>query len=181
MDLASGANAAPNAAKGMAGADLFKGLVGLFGGIQKSDALSAEEKYTHDQLLLNEDLASERSKQAIAQGEFEQGIQQGRTAQMVGGQKASGAAEGIDVNTGTSKIIQEQTAEIGGKDFATIGNNAWMKSLGYQIEGENEAIKDNSLAFENKKRETMFGAATGLYSNVMRAYSDLDQRDKSNA
>jgi hypothetical protein len=160
----------------LAASDLIAGGGGLLSSISKADAIGQQSMFVQQQLKLNEELASIRSKQALRQGEFETTKMQEQTAQMVGGQRAASAASGVNVNTGTSKEIQKQTAEIGAKDFATIENNAFLKSLGFQIEGENESMKATQvgLASKNEQRDTIFGGGIELFSNTMRAVSDLD-------
>lgn len=172
----------------MAGEGNIAGIGGLLQGgfdiisaLQKSDAVGEQTEFTKNQLALNRELASIRAAGEIQRGEFEKEKMQEQTAQIVGGQRAAQAAQGVKTSTGTAKTVQEQTAEIGAKDYATIANNAWLQSFGFKLQGENEATKSTLATLEGRNAQTSIldQGAIEFYSDTMRAVSDLKSEEKS--
>ena len=141
-------------------------LINAFADISQSDFVS-------QQFLFNENIAKIQSEEAITQGKFEQTISQERTAQLSGQQQAAEGAQGADVHTGTAAVTREQTSTIGGLDYLTIGNNAFLKSLGYKIEGENAKTEawQTKAAGENKAENSLLGGAEEMFQSHIKALS----------
>lgn len=97
-----------------------------------------QANFASKQFEFNADIAKIQSEEAITQGKFEQQISQEKTAALSGQQQAAEAAQGGDIHTGTAEITRQQTGEIGGLDYLTIGNNAMMKAIGFEIQGVND-------------------------------------------
>jgi hypothetical protein len=111
----------------------------------------------------------------------EQQISQEKTAGLSGQQVAAEAAQGIDVHTGTAELTREQTGEIGSEDYLTIGNNAFLKGLGYKIEGVNAGA---SAAMEkeaglNKAGNSLLGGSNDLYQAQIKAIAYDQQTDQA--
>ncbi len=117
----------------------------ITGGIQGVDSIInafsdiSAGNFAAQQFQFNESLSKIQGEEALSQGQFEQQISQQKTAQLSGEQVAAEAAQGADVHGGTATITKEQTGEIGGLDYLTIGNNAMMKAIGFEIQGANDA------------------------------------------
>jgi len=146
------------------GVDVLNSIVNATAEINQSDFISKQFQF-------NEHIAEIQSREAITQGRVEQQISQERTAQLHGEQVAAEAAQGVDVNSGTPAITRQQTAEIGGIDYLTLGNNAAMKALGFKIQGENAATQaglETSAGF-NKAGDTLLGGAEQLFQTQLKA------------
>ena len=148
----------------MGGTEVMNAAVNAFADQSQSDFIS-------QQFTLNENIAKVQSQEAIDQGKVEQTISQQRTGQIGGAQKAAEAASGVDVKTGTPVTMREQTGEIGGLDYVTIGNNAMMKSLGFQIQAQNDntnaALQKN--AGTTKATQQLLGGGEDLFQSQLKA------------
>ena len=137
-----------------------------------ANALSdlAESSFTAQQYRFNQQIAGLQSEEALDQGKEQQQVSQERTAELGGQQKAAQAASGVNVNSGSALITRRQTGEIGGLDFTTIGNNAFLKSLGFKIQGLNDAGQAGmaQLAGTNKAMNDLQAGSQELFQNVMK-------------
>jgi len=149
----------------------------LTGGVQLFDSFAnafadiSQSNFIAQQFQMNEKLAGIQSEEALNQGREEQTVSQERTSQLSGSQKAAEAASGVDVNSGTPEITRQQTGEIGGLDYLTLGNNAFMKSLGYQIQGENMGTQAEleKNAGITKASNALLGGGEELYQTQLKA------------
>jgi hypothetical protein len=143
-----------------------------FSEISQSDFIAQQFKF-------NEQLAGIQSEEAITQGTTEQEISQEKNAQLSCQQVVAEAAQGVDVHTGTAELTRQQTGEIGGKDYLTLGNNAFLKSLGYKIAGLNDESQAGmqQTAGINKAENTLLGGATEMFQSSMKAVA-YDQQAK---
>jgi hypothetical protein len=83
-----------------------------------------------------------------------------RRARLVsGGQRASAAAQGVSVDTGSAADIQEETGFLSGEEIRRIKNNAALESFGFKV-------RDHTFkrAGENARRSAAYGAASTLLS-----------------
>jgi len=149
----------------------------LAGGLEFGNALfnlATEERrkqYIAQQFKFNEDIANLQQQEAIYAGTIKQNIFQERTAQLSSAQKAAEAAQGVDISSFGPAFTRLQTGEIGGIDYLTIANNAYLEGLGYQIKKENYAIssmlEQNEAEYE--KRRTLLGGVESLYQSGIKA------------
>ena len=152
---------------------LAGGVGELAGSFANAFADISQSNFIAQQFQLNEQLAGVQSQEAIDQGKVEQQVSQEKTAALGGQQVAAEAAQGVNVHGGTAEITREQTGEIGGLDYTTIGNNAFLKSLGYKI----DAVNDQSQATmqqeagSNKAANTLLGGGIDFYQSSIKASS----------
>ena len=100
----------------------------------QSQALKAQGQFEQNQLNSNADLARLQSSDATIRGEKDVATKKRQTRQVTGSQRAALAAQGLDVNSDTSSLIQEDTAGLGAEDVTTIRNNAWREAWGYKVQ-----------------------------------------------
>lgn len=160
-------------------------LMGVeIGGQSLINALSDIDagNFASKQFEFNEQLSKIEGEEAITQGQFEQQISQQKTAQLSGQQVAAEAAQGADVHTGTAEITRQQTGEIGGLDYLTIGNNAMMKALGYQIQGLNDqtnAWQEKQSADTKAMNSLLSGAESTLQMGFKAQSYDLAEKESA--
>lgn len=101
------------------------------------------------------------------------GIQQERasknaTNQMLGRQRVSMAAQGIDVSTGNALDIQEQTVQFGIEDAQIIRNNAFLEAMGYEQQAINYKAQANisGMAESNKVSSSLIGAGISYFGGA---------------
>ena len=154
--------------------------ISLAGGVgQLADSFAnafadiSQSDFIAQQFTLNEQLAGVQAKEAINQGKVEQEVSQEKTGQLSGEQIASEAAQGVSVHGGTAEITREQTGEIGGLDYTTIGNNAFLKSLGYKIDAVNNQSSATMQpeAGTNKAANSLLAGGIDFYQSSIKANS----------
>jgi hypothetical protein len=96
------------------------------------------------------DINATRARQI---GETEAFNSQLKTGGLLGKEKATQAASGVDVNSGSAVDVRASTAELGRLDAETILNNADTKALGLRQQAEMDR-----LAGKNAMTEGVLGA-----------------------
>ena len=81
-----------------------------------------------------------------------------QTQQLIGSQRAAGAASGGVVGQDSYGIIEQDTAQLGELDALTISNNAAREAYGYEVERS-----DALTTAKNLKRQ----ASSGMLSSVL--------------
>ncbi|PRZ51227.1 hypothetical protein BX589_12068 [Paraburkholderia fungorum] len=105
------------------------------GAQQQAKATASADQYQAQVAKNNQTIANQYAAQATADGENKVAIKQQQTAQMIGGERAAMAANGVDLNSGSALRIQGDTAKLGDVDALTIRNNAARAAYGYQLQG----------------------------------------------
>lgn len=113
------------------------GITKAVGERRSATAAEREADYQAGVLGINADLAEQAAADAIARGTQKQNQARAGTRQLRGAQRATLAAQGIDVNTGSAADIALDTEQIGELELATIANNAQREALGFKIEAAN--------------------------------------------
>lgn len=107
------------------------------GQIQQNNAASAQASYQAAVARNNKILADRAAQDAIERGRVEELNQRIRTRQLAGRQRASLAANGVDVGYGSAIDMIEDTFKIGETDALTIRANAMREAMGYRAQGMN--------------------------------------------
>ena len=112
-------------------------------------ANSVSLTYSAHMAALNARLAELQAQSALRQGQRQQQQVQLATGQMIGTQRASLAAHGIDLTSATPTAIQAGTEVMSQADQNTIQTNAIRSAWGYRTQAtnqQNEAIMDTAGA-----------------------------------
>lgn len=141
------------------------------------NAYSANEtgKYQEKVAKVNAGISERAAADAISRGAVEADEQRKVTQQVIGAQRTGFAANGIDVNSGTAGLIQNDSAALGELDALTIANNAAREAYGYRVQamdqrqqgklarysGKMEAIGSILGGAEKGAKAMGFGAGTG--------------------
>lgn len=104
-----------------------------------SDLFNAHASYQQGKYLdkvakVNAGMSDQAAADAIARGSIEADEHRKTVQQIVGAQRAGFAAGGIDVNSGTAGLIQDDVAALGELDALTIINNASREAYGYKVQ-----------------------------------------------
>ena len=151
--------------------NLLMGAVGAGNGIANAFADISQGNFIAQQFKFNQQIADIQGQEATLQGQEQQQVSQERTAELSGSQIGAEAAQGVDVHTGTSAITRQQTSEIGALDYLTIGNNAFLKTLGFKIQGVNDSTQAGMAqnAGQFKASQSLLGGAEELFQGTMKA------------
>lgn len=109
-------------------------VVGVVGGMKQGEAAESAAASQSSELRQNSMFANDAAAEAKARGRYDADIQRMRTQQMIGTQRAAGAASGGDVNAGSLAEMQDDTAMLGELDALTIENNAAREAYGYKVQ-----------------------------------------------
>jgi hypothetical protein len=80
---------------------------------------------------------------AEKRGEKEQAAHAARVKGLIGEQRVSLAAQGIDLGTGSAAALTEQSYRLGAEDQMTIRNNAWREAWGLKMQSQQYTAAGN--------------------------------------
>jgi hypothetical protein len=116
-----------------------------YGQMQKGQADAAQASYQSGVARRNQMLAQQNADRATQQGEVDAQNQGLKTRQIMGGQKASLAAQGGDIDSGSPANIIGDTAMAGYSDQEGLRYNAAMKAYAYQVQGAGAGASADNL------------------------------------
>jgi hypothetical protein len=93
----------------------------------------------------NARLAESRARDAIFRGRETETRFRTDIRGLIGAQRASYGAQGVDVSDGSSLEVQMDTAYQGELDALTIRTNAARESWGFRVEAENERMQATAI------------------------------------
>lgn len=162
---------------GMAAASLGSTVLGtvnsVAGARDKSASMQGMSQYQAAVARNNAIIAQRNADYAIGVGNVRAENQSYKTAQTIGEQKASFAAHGLDVNSGSPLDVRMSTAELGRLDALTILQEASSKAAGFKAQASNfeaEAGLD-LMKSENYKRAGEYEVNASLISGAS-SFSD---------
>jgi len=114
----------------------------------------------------NAQIAEWQAQDAIRRGEDEETRQRMRTAQLKGTQRASMAANGIDISEGSAAQIQADTDWMGEQDALTIRDNAKRTAWGWRSQGAQSTADANMYKAKADSTSPWAAAAGSLLGNA---------------
>lgn len=133
-----------------------------------ASAKSSEANYQAQVAANNATIARQNAAYASASGS-EQATEESLKGAAVGGRiKASQAANGIDVNSGSAVDVQVSQREASKLDTLNVENNALLQAYGYKVQATNfdaEAKLDKTES-SDAWIEGLTGGAGGLLGNA---------------
>jgi hypothetical protein len=121
----------------------------------------------------NAQIARWQAGQATLVGQNEEQTSRLRTAQMFSAQRASMAANGIDLGEGSATDVLASTKYMGERDALTIRDNAARKAWGYNLQAQNytnDAAMTNAGAAADRPRHVRVRLALGSADTVASIY-----------
>ena len=155
-----------------------QGLSGFANAYSQATAYEIQGNYQKNAAEFNAKLAEIQGEDAVRRGDraAAQVIKQGRQAQ--GAQRASLAAQGIDVNSGTAAQIQEDTAVLSELDALTVKTNAWRERWGLKVSAVNSTAQGQYLdtAATQASRSTLLTGGLQAANTATRAGDYIRRR-----
>jgi hypothetical protein len=111
--------------------------LGILGGIKSAQAQKEQADFESKQLEFNSRIASLQADDAIARGETEADQLQTQANLLKGTQKASAAAQGIDVGTGDAAALVSETDKFSQRDILRIKDAAAKEAFGFKSQSGN--------------------------------------------
>ena len=137
--------------------------IGMAGSMMQAQGQKENGVFQSGILTQNAAFKTQAANEAINAGNTSADWQRVRTGQAVGTQRSVQAANGIDVNSGSSAQMQDDTAMLGELDALTIQNNAAREAYGYRIQAKQD-ILNASQTVQNGKTAAMGSILGGLGS-----------------
>jgi hypothetical protein len=141
------------------------------GQIDSQAAAGAQQNYLAQLDRQRQQLADQQARDAVQRGQVAEQKQRDLTAQRIGTQTASLAAQGTDLEGSPTDILGD-TARAGEQDALTIRDNAAREAWGYQMQA---AGYDADAALRESFQPSSLGAGTSL---LMGASSLADKWSK---
>ncbi len=149
------------------------GLSSIGTAFSQSQAMQAQGAYQNTVAQANAGVAGIQSTNAIQQGDIAATQSDLKTRGIIGSQRASLAAQGVDINSGSAAAVQASTGAVGALDSLTIRNNAWRQAWGYQVQAENDTASGQfaQMAANNNSTNTLLtGGMNAVSSGIKSAY-----------
>lgn len=152
---------------------ILSGISGTYSGYQAS---KLESKYTSQQLQFNSKLAELQAKDAERRGVDEANAYRVKVRQLIGKQRASMAAQGIEIDDGSALDIQEETAAFGAEDARTIRTNAFLEATGYRIQALDykSQSKYEEISGRTKSRNTLLTGGMSAIEDILKLGAKID-------
>lgn len=109
--------------------------------LNQSEGQRSAGAYSERMSQLNAARAEAQAADATKRGETEAIRFQSKISGMAGSQRASLAAQGIQVDSGSAGDIIKQTYEIGAEDAQTIRNNSFREAMGFKSQASESLIQ----------------------------------------
>ena len=130
----------------------------------QANAIEEQGEFQAQQLKFNSQIAMIQRKEIEDQADSDSFQKQKEVNQMLGAQKASMAANGLDVTGDLAQSIQSDTRKTGQEDVVAIKNNAWREAWGMKVKATDLSNQSNYAIAGSK-----FGAATTLITGGLQA------------
>src|ERR1017187_2447264 len=159
------------------------GALGAFGASSAASATSAMDEYKAGVARNNAIIAERNAVAATDAGNVKAETNDMKTKNLVGTQVVNQAANGLDVGSGTNKLIQASAKDLGHLDTLTILNNAAKNASGFRAQGMNftaEGLLDESAA-SNAKTAGEYSVATSLLGGATSVSSKWASYQQSGA
>lgn len=148
--------------------------VGL-GGLQmleaknQADAIKRQSEFEAKQQEFNANLIGIQQEELERQSKKDINRRNSETKQMIGSQKVSLAAQGIDVDSDVARVLEKEERRIGREDAQVIKNNAWRESMGLEIAKHDLRTQAGftRLGGKEQARSTLVSGGLGAASSML--------------
>lgn len=138
----------------------------------------AQQYMYQSQVATNNAAITRQNESAgLVAGGYEESANKLATGQLIAGQKAAQAANGLDVNVGSPVAVRDSAATLGAMDAATIHFNAARAAYGLESEAGNLDAQSSlyKAAAKGAKTAGLAKAASTIISGASSLSSKWDQ------
>jgi hypothetical protein len=144
------------------------------GGYQQYQAGRANADYQEQLGERNAEIGRRQAAQERDIGNIDEERHLRKVRQMLGAQRAAGAANGLDINSGSALDLQAETAGFGAADASTIRSNALRRAWGLEVGAVNDlnAGRADAAASRNAATGTLITTGASLVGQFGQARSN---------
>ena len=154
----------------LAGAgELFNFATAIETADRQAAAIRKQGEWERGQYLFNAQTADQQALDAFALGEESRTRFLKSASQFRGKQRVALGGQGIALNTGSARRIQEDTADAVAADAATIKTNAWRQAWGFKTQAF-DLRQRAEMAYNKSKAESRNVEVAGQYEAVQSAF-----------
>lgn len=139
------------------------GALALGQAYSKSQDEKAYGDYQRQQFDFNSKIAGIQAQDAKDRGERQVSAISAQGRQIAGAQRASLAAQGIETNSGSAAMVQDDTRAAVQHDILTTRNNAWREAWGYQTQALSLAFQGEQ-AYQGSRQDASNTLLTGAFT-----------------
>lgn len=145
--------------------------VSAVGSIEQGQAQAQQAKYQAAVARNNQTIAQQNAQDALDRGAEQEQEQRKKTQFLIGQQRASLAAQGADLSSGTSLDLVSDIAGTGELDALTIRRNAQLEARQYQVQGMNYQADSQLqlLGGQNDLTSSYFDAGSSLLGGASKS------------
>ena len=135
--------------------------VSLVGGMMSAKNQQQQGDFQSGMLEQNAGFKEAAAQDTEQRGELDADRRRVATKQLIGAQRSAIAGNGIDVNSGSAAIMQDDAAQFGELDALTISNNAAREAYGYRVGASNDQMSAKNVK-SNAKSNAMGSILGGI-------------------
>lgn len=149
-------------------------LSSVAGAVEQVNAVKAQGSYSESLARTNAALGKLRASEVLQEGDVAAARKQAQTRSEVGAFRGAGAGSGVDVNKGSSAIIQSELKTVGASDALTIKNNAARAAWGYETQSLQDTFQGQfeSLATKTKVQQSIATGGLQAISGPLAIYGN---------
>lgn len=145
-----------------------------YAGNEQAGAERDAGKYQAEVAEVNAKQSDYRAEQAGRIGAIKEEQHRAQVRQMVGSQRATLAANGVDVGSGTAAALVDETYTLGEADALTIRYNAMNEAWGFRAQAGEDRQQGQFAKYRGKvqSRNTYLTTAASLASQGAQGYAN---------
>lgn len=149
-----------------------KGYLDYRAGKDAANAAKSEAAYNAEVFGRNADLAEEQAVDALARGRASEMALRRKGRGLTASQRASFAAQGLDINSGSAMDVQQNDIALSELDALTIRNNAQREALGFRKQAAYDR-EDAELALKGGRARANAITKEATYGTLLTTSTSL--------
>lgn len=151
---------------------LIQGVSSISSAYAQSRFYEAQGAYQAHVAEINSEFSKLAAEEAIKRGQKNIALAQKQKKQVLGSQKVALAAQGIDIESGSALLAQEDTLNTGARNLLQIKNNAWQEAWGYKTQALSSTASGQitQVLAEAQAKNTLLTGGLNAASDFSKSY-----------
>jgi hypothetical protein len=162
----------------MAMSSFTQGAASFGSAYSQAGAMKAQGDYQAKMAELNSEFAELQAADALKRGDRNASSVIKEGDKVAGAQRASLAGQGVDVNFGSARTVQDDTRHSAALDALTVKNNAWREAWGYKMQALESSSRGEFAGFaaQNQANNTLLTGGMQAFGSGLKGYAYLNGR-----